>query len=92
MNKNKNRSMSHVDGFDSQVPIPTILPSTVSDSAEALNANWRNMLIYLSQHPEKAGTFIADIREKFFNVDACPIKSPKIDFEKLPDTYRPVFT
>jgi hypothetical protein len=46
----------------------------------------------LKQNPDRAATFIADVREKFFNVDSCPIKVPRIDFEHLDDSYRPVFT
>lgn len=81
-----------IDGFDAPVPIPTISASTTSGSAESLNANWRMILTYLKENPDRAATFIADVREKFFNVDSCPIKIPRIDFEHLDDSYRPVFT
>ena len=88
----KKGQFTTIDGFDAQVPIPTISASTVSISAESLNANWRMILTYLKENPDRAATFIADIREKFFNVDSCPIKIPLIDFEHLDDAYRPVFT
>jgi hypothetical protein len=76
------------------IPIPTIPNGTTGNDTSklnTLNANWRMILQYLSENPEKAGPFVADVREKFFNVDACPIKSPRIDFKMLPDLYRPVF-
>ena len=76
------------------IPIPTIPAGSDNATAsklDTLNANWRAILQYLSENPQKAAPFILDVREKFFNVDACPIKTPRIDFKMLPDLYRPVF-
>lgn len=56
-----------------------------------LNGSWRAILQYLSDNPDKSGLFVADIKEKFFQND-CEFKQPRIDYAKLPDTYRPVFT
>jgi plasmid maintenance system killer protein len=69
--------------------------STKSDDAnsqqsDTLNGYWRIILAFLSQHPDKAAPFIADVQDKFFHTD-CPLKSPKIDFGGLADAYRPVF-
>lgn len=82
------------EGFET---IPSMdIPSGSNNPADGmkltdLNASWRKILQYLSENPEKSSAFIADVREKFFNVDACPIKTPRIDFKMLPDLYRPVF-
>lgn len=56
-----------------------------------LNGSWRAILQYLSKNPDKAGVFVADIKDKFFQSN-CEFKQPSIDYAKLPDTYRPVFT
>lgn len=61
-----------------------------SQQSDTLNGYWRIILAFLSQHPDKAAPFIADVQEKFFHTD-CLLKSPKIDFGGLADAYRPVF-
>jgi hypothetical protein len=58
---------------------------------DELNGSWRAILQYLSDNPAKAGLFVADVKEKFFQ-STCSFKQPSIDYAKLPDTYRPVFT
>ena len=62
-----------------------------TDQLNDLNGSWRSILQYLSNNPDKAGLFVADIKEKFFQSN-CEFKQPRIDYAKLPDTYRPVFT
>lgn len=74
------------------IPIMTIpqTPKGSSAQLDVLNANWRSILEYLSQNPDKSFTFIADIKDKFFD-DSCSIKQPRIDFTNLVNEYRPVF-
>lgn len=62
-----------------------------SQQMDELNGSWRGILQYLSENPDKAGLFVADVKEKFFQT-GCEFKQPSIDYAKLPDTYRPVFT
>jgi hypothetical protein len=71
------------EGFEGQ--------SAKSQQLDDLNVSWRTILQYLSENPDKAGTFVADVKEKFFQ-DGCEFKQPRIDYAKLPETYRPVFT
>jgi hypothetical protein len=67
--------------------------SDVSSAAklDMMNMNWRIMLKYMSDNPEKAMPFITDVKSKFFS-DTCELKQPKIDYANLMDSYRPVFT
>lgn len=79
------------EGF---VTIPTMtIPAGNQQSAalDTLNGNWRSILDYLSKNPEKALPFITDVKDKFFS-DTCSLKQPRIDFQNLANTYRPVFT
>ena len=62
-----------------------------SQQMDNLNISWRTILQYLHDNPDKAGLFVADVKEKFFQ-PSCEFKQPSIDYAKLPDTYRPVFT
>jgi hypothetical protein len=62
-----------------------------SQQMDELNGSWRAILQYLSENPDKGGLFVADIKEKFFE-NSCEFKQPSIDYAKLPDMYRPVFT
>ena len=79
-----NRAASiHRDGFEDK--------KSRSQQMDDLNVSWRTILQYLSENPDKAGVFVADVKDKFFE-DSCQFKQPRIDYSKLPDTYRPVFT
>ncbi len=62
-----------------------------TEQMNALNLSWRDILEYLSKNPDKGGTFVADVKDKFFQ-PSCEFKQPSIDYAKLLDTYRPVFT
>lgn len=74
------------------VPIMTIptTPKGSSGQLDVLNTNWRSILDYVSQNPDKSFLFIADIKDKFFE-ETCSIKQPRIDFANLVNDYRPVF-
>ena len=65
--------------------------SEKSQQLDDLNVSWRTILQYLSENPDKSGLFVADVKQKFFQ-DSCEFKQPSIDYAKLPETYRPVFT
>lgn len=65
--------------------------SDKSQQLDDLNGSWRAILQYLSENPDKGGLFVADVKQKFFQ-DSCEFKQPRIDYAKLPETYRPVFT
>jgi hypothetical protein len=56
-----------------------------------LNLSWRDILQYLSKNPDRADKFVADVKDKFFQ-SSCELKQPSIDYAKLLDAYRPVFT
>lgn len=81
--------------YESFVTIPSmtipLAPKGKSSQLDTLNGNWRAILDYVSANPEKAQVFIADVKEKFFG-DDCQLKQPRIDFQNLANTYRPVFT
>ena len=47
-----------------------------TDQMNELNGSWRSILQYLSDNPDKAGLFVADIKEKFFQSD-CEFKQPQ---------------
>lgn len=87
------RSLIPIESFIATIPSMTIpsSPKGQSSQLDTLNGNWRSILQYLSQNPQKSQTFIADMKEKFF-ADDCAIKQPRIDFAHLADSYRPVFT
>lgn len=81
------------EAFITTIPITTIPVSNSDTTAKTtvLNGYWREILQWLGENPTKAVPFIADIKEKFFSED-CGIRQPRIDFEGLSASYRPVFS
>ena len=77
---------------------PTKRPPPSADAANAetpaavqADADWRSILAFVQQNPEKAPAFLADMKAKFFDA-ACTIKQPRIDFANLADSYQPIFS
>jgi len=73
-------------------PPPSTDPgSTETPAAVQADADWRSILTFVQEHPEKAPAFLADMKAKFFDAD-CGIKQPRIDFANLANSYQPIFS
>jgi hypothetical protein len=73
-------------------PPPAADPgSTETPAAVQADADWRSILTFVQEHPEKAPAFLADMKAKFFDAD-CGIKQPRIDFANLANSYQPIFS
>jgi hypothetical protein len=73
-------------------PPPTADPgSTETPAAVQADADWRSILMFVQEHPEKAPAFLADMKAKFFDAD-CGLKQPRIDFANLATSYQPIFS
>lgn len=75
---------SRGEGFS--VPPPTPDPNSSPDSdpkTEGLNSNYRLMLLYVQQNPDKSLGFIKDVQKRF-----C---TDNIDFADLLNNYSPLF-
>jgi hypothetical protein len=70
--------------------IPTNSSSSGKD-AEEHNICWRSLLQYLEKHPENAHILLNDMKQKFFQ-PTCEFKQPSIDFTKVAEEYRPIFS
>jgi hypothetical protein len=89
------------DGFMPTIPRmvdPTNRPPPSTDPASAetpaavqADADWRSILTFVQEHPEKAPAFLADMKAKFFDAD-CALKQPRIDFANLASSYQPIFS
>ncbi len=89
------------DGFLAGIPQmvdPTKRPPPSTDPASAetpaavqADADWRSILTFVQEHPEKAPAFLADMKAKFFDAD-CSLKQPRIDFANLANSYQPIFS
>ena len=59
-------------------------------AVDQANVNYRSVLQFVQNNPEKSFKFIDDLKAKFFD-ESCKIKQPRIDFSQLAATYQPVF-
>lgn len=80
------------EGFVS-IPNMTIPVSSTTNGkdAEEHNICWRSLLQYLEKHPENAHILLNDMKQKFFQ-PSCEFKQPSIDFAKVAEEYRPIFS
>ena len=81
-----------------QMVDPTKRPAVVADPTNTetpagiqADADWRSILTFVQEHPEKAPAFLADMKAKFFSND-CALKQPRIDFANLASSYQPIFS
>lgn len=83
-----------------QMVDPTKRPATTASAdptsvetpaAIQADADWRSILNFVQEHPEKAPAFLADMKAKFFS-DDCTLKQPRIDFANLASSYQPIFS
>ena len=69
-------------------PVPSSSATTKTGQGDQMNANWRQILTYLQQHPQNSSAFLQYLNRTFFG--NCTIQP--IDFSHLADTYTPLFT
>ena len=71
-------------------PVPTSSATTKTGQGDEMNANWRQILMYLQQNPQNSSAFLQYLQNTFFQGATCSVKA--IDFSHLADTYTPLFT
>jgi hypothetical protein len=71
-------------------PVPSNSATTKTGEGDQMNANWRQILMYLQQNPQNSTAFLQYLQNTFFEGSTCTVKA--IDFRHLADTYTPLFT
>jgi len=70
--------------------VPSSSATTKTNDGLKMNANWRQILMYLQQNPQNSAAFLQYLQSTFFEGATCSVKA--IDFSHLADTYTPLFT
>jgi len=70
--------------------VPSSSATTKTGQGDQMNANWRQILMYLQQNPQNSAAFLQYLQNTFFEGATCSVKA--IDFSHLADTYTPLFT
>jgi hypothetical protein len=71
-------------------PIPSSSATTKTGQGDQMNANWRQILMYLQQNPQNSSAFLEYLQNTFFEGSTCRVKA--IDFSHLADTFTPLFS